>query len=370
MTSSEYTLGDYRQRPHARKVPAPLAIKKIRKEFGKPAFRLLSELVPLSRGPGKITLADYVLYRLFDDALYDDRARARFISDRQHWPLVTRLGDMKWWGTTEDKSFLYSLLDHHGVPIPQTLAVIDQGSRDHGQAPVAKTADELRSMLNGAEFPVFFKPVMGVGSYGAMLVHGISDGEVELEGREPLPLWAFFDELAGMGAYLVQPYVRNHPDVAALSAHLATVRCYNFRDGDDLAVRWTLLKLVGGDNIADNYWRDGNMLADVDPDTGRLKRVITGEGFALRTIDSHPVSGQPFADVSLPYWADVLALNERCANIYSPIRYSNTDIAITPDGPVVVEVNIGGAFTLPQLATGQGMLTDEVAAFFGISPRR
>ena len=40
------------------------------------------------------------------------------------------------------------------------------------------------------------------------------------------------------------------------------------------------------------------------------------------------------------------------------------DIAITPAGPMLIEINTGGSFTLPQFATGRGFLTDEVRAFF------
>ena len=40
------------------------------------------------------------------------------------------------------------------------------------------------------------------------------------------------------------------------------------------------------------------------------------------------------------------------------------DIGITPAGPVLIEINTGGGFDLPQLASGEGFLTDEVRDFF------
>lgn len=40
------------------------------------------------------------------------------------------------------------------------------------------------------------------------------------------------------------------------------------------------------------------------------------------------------------------------------------DIAIAPAGPMLIEVNTDGAFSLPQLATGRGFLTGEVCEFF------
>jgi len=38
-------------------------------------------------------------------------------------------------------------------------------------------------------------------------------------------------------------------------------------------------------------------------------------------------------------------------------------MAIPNEGPIVVEVNTGGGFDLPQLASGRGFLTDEVLEF-------
>ena len=40
------------------------------------------------------------------------------------------------------------------------------------------------------------------------------------------------------------------------------------------------------------------------------------------------------------------------------------DVAITPRGPVLIEINTGGGFDLPQLASGRGFLTGDVVEFF------
>jgi hypothetical protein len=40
------------------------------------------------------------------------------------------------------------------------------------------------------------------------------------------------------------------------------------------------------------------------------------------------------------------------------------DIAITQEEPVLIEINTGGGFDLPQYASGAGFLTEEVRNFF------
>src|SRR3546814_10644364 len=108
--------------------------------------------------------------------------------------------------------------------------------------PLAQTADDIEPVLRHATFPLFLKPIMGVASSGAILVHGISGGDVDL-GTKTVPVAEFFDTVLGPIPYLAQGYVSNHPGLSGLSTHLATVRCYNFIAGDALTVRWTLLKL-------------------------------------------------------------------------------------------------------------------------------
>ena len=66
---------------------------------------------------------------------------------------------------------------------------------------------------------------------------------------------------------------------------------------------------------------------------------------------------------TLPGWHEVLDLARSVAPIFAPIRYQSMDIAITEAGPLLVEINTGGSFTLPQFASGRGFLTDPVCEF-------
>ena len=60
----------------------------------------------------------------------------------------------------------------------------------------------------------------------------------------------------------------------------------------------------------------------------------------------------------------MLEIARTCSQVFAPIRYQSMDVAITPNGPKLIEINTGGAFDLPQLASGCGFLTDEVLHFF------
>ena len=99
-------------------------------------------------------------------------------------------------------------------------------------------------------------------------------------------------------------------------------------------------------------------------DPGAERTACTKDALGTAGHETHPATGTPLVGETLPEWDRVLDLARTCAPIFAPLRYQSMDIAITPEGPLLVEINTGGAFNLPQLASGRGFLTDPVREFF------
>ena len=131
-----------------------------------------------------------------------------------------------------------------------------------------------------------------------------------------------------------------------------------------MSIPFAVLKLPSRDNVADQFWRPGNIACDVDPDTGKILRARTKDRLGTADHEIHPTTGVPLVGETLPMWDRVIALARTCAPVFAPVRYQSMDIAISGDGPVLIEINTGGGFDLPQLASGRGFLTDEVREFF------
>ena len=144
---------------------------------------------------------------------------------------------------------------------------------------------------------------------------------------------------------------------------VSTVRVIIIIDQGRPEIIQTVWKIPASGNIADNFWRSGNMLAAVDMTTGVVERAVRGIGPDLEVLDDHPDTGQPLKGFQLPDWDQALALCLEFAMAFHKLRYQSWDIALCPDGPVFVEVNTGSAFNLSQLATGKGFLTDRFRAF-------
>ncbi len=164
-------------------------------------------------------------------------------------------------------------------------------------------------------------------------------------------------------AYLFQTVLLPHPALQGITSGTPTVRVILILEDGRPEILHTIWKIPAAGNVADNFWRPGNLLADIDAATGTVRRVIRGFGLKFEELTTHPDSGRNLRGLVLPDWEKTVALSLDCAAIFSGLGYQSFDIALTPAGPVVVEVNTGSAFNLSQLVTGRGFLTDRFADF-------
>jgi len=341
------------------------AIPAVVKKYKKSGVQIAKEIWDLRRGPGRLTPNDYFQYQLFDDSRYSRADKRRFISDGLVDKVTPKCSDQSWIILTEDKWISYQFLEKNGYRVPETIAVIDKTVRTFGSTPKISTAGMLREFLRTIDqYPVFAKSNTGLGSFGAFMITHVDGDALHLANAEPIGFDDLFAKMIGDRTYLLQRQVLNHHTIRTIADGLATVRILNFVRATDVLMPFALLKIAASGNIADNYWRPGNMIANVDVATGQLLRVVRGKGLDLEELKTHPDNNLHFADIQIPYWADVLSLARSCATLFAPLRYHSLDIAVTPEGPMIIEINYGGAFTLPQIATGTGLLTDEISEFF------
>jgi hypothetical protein len=272
---------------------------------------------------------------------------------------------MTWQATTEDKWLCSHILAGHGVNVPETLAVIDKSERSYPATRRISTVAELRhfmkSQRNGH---VFGKENRGICSFGAFQVEDADDAMLNLKNSGPISYQEFLDGYVGDTPYLLQASQTNHPFFADFTESLATVRVAILLDKKGIKIPFCILKLPARGNIADSFWRPGNLACNIDPATGAILSVRSKDAFGTTDYERHPETDAPMLGKIVPMWDRVIELVHTCAPIFQPVRYQSMDIAITQDGPVLIELNTGGGWDLLQLGSGQGFLTDDVVDFF------
>jgi len=149
-------------------------------------------------------------------------------------------------------------------------------------------------------------------------------------------------ELSRANSYLVQECLINHPELEQLTAGaLSTLRMYTFaNERGEMEHIFSMFKMSQDpEAVVDNIHR-GGLAASVDPVTGLLGRA-TDSGKLARTgwLDRHPVTGAQILGLRLPFWRQALDL-ALLAHQKLPAAYViGWDVAITENGPVIVEGN-------------------------------
>lgn len=334
------------------------------KKTGRSVVKLALDFSRLSRGDGKIAIAEYIRWGLFYEDRHTEEQRAQFVSNALHWPIAHACNNRSWIGASEDKMLAATILGAGGVAVPETVAVIDTSPRLYPGIPKVSTPDALRDLILGlGTTDLFGKIIDGMVSFGAFSLQEADQTHITCAGQAPMTYADFMSSFLGGNAYLLQRRLRNHETIAPYCSALATIRMVNLVRKDRVDCPVAVISMPQGDQIADTLWRRGNIACAIDPETGEIKTVVTRSGPEIVFLEDHPTLAG-WKGKTLPHWDALRAMNERAAQLFAPIRYQSTDIAITSDGPVIVEINYGGGFGLPQNAAGRGLLTPQVRSFF------
>lgn len=340
-------------------------LRHARERSGRRPMELAREYFRLHRGRGRLTWPEYVQYGVYDRTRYSPDDQSRFLTNTLHWPITRACCDMTWQAATEDKWLCSHILAGTAVRVPETLAVIDRGDRDYPGTRRISTAGQLRDFMTSPDvLPLFGKENRGICSFGAFVALEADAKAVHLKGEGWLGYDACMERFIGATPYLLQRLESNHSFFDRYTASLATVRICLLVGADEIKLPFAVLKLPSRDNVADSFWRPGNLACNLDVQSGVILTVRTRDRCGTMNHTTRPETGEPLLGETVPMWDRVLELARVCAPVFQPVRYQSMDIAIAPDGPVLIEVNTGGGFDLPQLASGEGFLTDDVAGFF------
>ena len=102
----------------------------------------------------------------------------------------------------------------------------------------------------------------------------------------------------------------------------------------------TFIKIGRAGKCVDNAGAGGNVDACVDPTTGILQYAIRYDGVRnCQDIDNHPDTDVPINGVAIEDWGQIKAEVLRFQQAFPYVKVAGWDIAVTDDGPVVIEVN-------------------------------
>ena len=155
----------------------------------------------------------------------------------------------------------------------------------------------------------------------------------------------FRAEVTAQGQTVLDEFIVQHPEMSALYPDAVnTVRLITFLDKDDRIHLLAAVLRIGNGDVIDNF-ASGGMFTMLDDEGVALYPGVDKNSNVYR---EHPVTGTPIVGFRVPLYSEVLDLVAALARRTPEAPYVGWDIAITANGPVVIEGNHNSSVFQPK----------------------
>ncbi|WP_019625790.1 sugar-transfer associated ATP-grasp domain-containing protein [Thioalkalivibrio sp. ALJT] len=296
------------------------------------------------------------LYRLLDRPSAEC---ANFMSHRQihrHFHPAVNRGGQKY--VFKDKWLIHQIATGLGIPSPVTLGLYHPVFGQHldGTA-LRQWADFEPLFSNTPRVNWIIKPRGGQQGDG---IHHFRGSHHELDPLlRSLPEDEHSLDDSAYHGYLIQECLEQHAEIAAINPTcINSLRMVTFCEpSGEVHVDCAIMRFGRSHSAADN-WDKGGLSVGIDLDTGQLVRGVTKPKFGGDWFDSHPDSGERLTGRPVPFFDEAKRLCMRAAKAFSGTPSIGWDIALTPNGPVLMEGNTKWDLPMVQVHSA-GYLTDD-----------
>lgn len=339
-----------------------------RRRFGKPVLRQVAEQLQVAVRHG-IAPPWYYIFGLWDDGRRGNAALYlnRYETKRALYRLLRHHRDASGSVLTNKLRFR-ELCVEHGLPTPAGVLSLRDGAVEGGDG-----------RLPPAD--LFVKPHKSKGGRGCERWEWLGNGRYRShrgEEREEAELLAQLAQRSREQPLLVQRRLVNHPDLLDLTASaLATVRLMTvLNEEGGFEVGCAVFRSPADPGaVVDNY-HAGGLVCGIDLATGELGWARGGGSRGLPRVetmvvcDVHPVTGARILGRRLPCWREAKELALRAHAAVPGLAVVGWDVAITADGPVLVEGNSAPDVDLMQVGLGAPLGETRVVAALAHRVRR
>lgn len=145
--------------------------------------------------------------------------------------------------------------------------------------------------------------------------------------------------------YVVEECLIQHPDLDVLNpTSINTMRVTSLIKDGAVHIMYTLLRTSDGTKSIDNIG-SGGYYAPINADGYIFKPGFTEQDGAH---EFHPYTHTRFEGFAVPYYHEAVELIKTCALLKPEVRYCGWDVAITKNGPVLIEGNPMPGYDIPQ----------------------
>ena len=271
------------------------------------------------------------------------REKWRHANDREYRRMVFALNPALYQKASQHKALEKAALSLFGIPTPRFIGFFHAfrgGAAD--MSPLRTASDLHRALSPYRGRRVCFKAVEGSGgkSFSAL---DVDDDARSLGHPISGQSWTIAEWhrelLHSAEGWLVEEFLVQHPLLAAINpSSVNTLRIWVLEQGGEFRADHAVLRVGRAGSQVDNT-SSGGFGCVVQIGTGRL---LAGMSFAdpHNAITRHPDTGVALLGCQLPFWQESLDLGGKALAIFPYMRFAGLDVAITPTGPSVIELNV------------------------------
>jgi len=302
------------------------------------------------------SFADYYRFGFYRDSLsWEEKSLYLGPNGSRYWPFEGN--SLKYDRLFVVKSIQKALLIGFGLPTSRMLFKV-------GADYPINTLEKFRNALLEVRCGIVTKFAGGGSGINVYVLD--HDGDGFAMGGQKVDadwIWQQYESSLDKG-FFVEEQLRNHSALAALHPQsLNTVRLNMIRTADG---KWHIVKpflKIGREASRVDNMSAGGLFAGISED-GTVG--VAYQEHSTDEFEFHPNTGARIAGLRLPYFDDARRLALEAARTLGFMATFGWDVAITPEGPVLIEANPFWLFESLQEHFGP-LLTPEIAA--GLVPR-
>ena len=266
------------------------------------------------------------------------------VNSKQYERKLSQLNPTSFRKLSQHKLAEKALHSLRGLPTAAFLGFYhpDRGG-DTNDRPLRNALD-LTAFLQGyIEKRLCFKAAEGSGgSKFAALNVVMNEGRLELHhplSNEVYSVAEWTERLKNFrSGTIIEEYLTQHSALARLNPDsVNTLRLIVIHTKDGFVTRGGMLRVGRAGSQVDNT-STGGLACPIDIDTGRVVEALD-LSIERNSYDAHPDTGAILKGFEIPFWPECIELANRAVAAFPQMNFCGIDIAVTPSGPIVIELN-------------------------------
>jgi hypothetical protein len=225
----------------------------------------------------------------------------------------------------DDKYVCHQLCSRANFPLPEFIGYLEP--TDDIQSIITKL------FVDSPNRKLIIKNSRGKGGKDIFLVSKLN-GLIRIsDGKQEISL----DDFQLKYPSIIQEQITQHPELNRISKSVNTVRIETLLTREkEVILLGAFIRFGLNNHFLDNQCV-GGLSVGVDLDKGALyESAMNSKG---EKFYQHPDSGFKFHGYVIPFWKEIVELSKRVQSYFSYYKLVGSDIAVSPDGPVLIEIN-------------------------------